>query len=112
MERPPIFAQPTEAGVRTRLDTVAEMLGKQFPKVEAMLLETSGLLSLGDQPVSPVLHDGGVWGGGARGVTALPVAVPRPSPHLFPGRAATASATRAHPSSAASARAAASARVR
>ncbi|MGW4895404.1 IS256 family transposase [Kitasatospora sp. NPDC004240] len=34
-----IFAQPAEAAVRSRLDTVAEMLGKQFPKVKAMPLE-------------------------------------------------------------------------
>ncbi|WP_030060675.1 IS256 family transposase, partial [Streptomyces novaecaesareae] len=34
-----IFAQPTQAAVRAQLDTVAEMLGKQFPKVKAMLLE-------------------------------------------------------------------------
>ncbi|XIJ58135.1 IS256 family transposase [Kitasatospora hibisci] len=34
-----IFAQPAEAAVRAQLDTVADMLGKQFPKVKAMLLE-------------------------------------------------------------------------
>ncbi|MBV6700466.1 IS256 family transposase, partial [Kitasatospora aureofaciens] len=34
-----IFAQPAEAAVRAQLDTVAEMLGKQFPKVSQMLLE-------------------------------------------------------------------------
>ncbi|WP_344628569.1 IS256 family transposase, partial [Kitasatospora arboriphila] len=34
-----IFAQPTQAAVRAQLDTVADMLGKQFPKVKAMLLE-------------------------------------------------------------------------
>jgi putative transposase len=34
-----IFAQPTPAAVRTQLDTVADMLGQQFPKVKAMLLE-------------------------------------------------------------------------
>jgi putative transposase len=34
-----IFAQPTAEAVRTQLDTVADMLGKQFPKVKAMLLE-------------------------------------------------------------------------
>ncbi|GAA0699795.1 hypothetical protein GCM10010193_63150 [Kitasatospora atroaurantiaca] len=28
-----IFAQPAEAAVRAQLDSVAEMLGKQFPKV-------------------------------------------------------------------------------
>ncbi|MFE6502496.1 hypothetical protein [Kitasatospora sp. NPDC057738] len=34
-----IFAQPAEAGVRTQLDTVADMLGEQFPKVSQMRLE-------------------------------------------------------------------------
>jgi len=35
----PIFAQPAEAAVRAQLDVVAEMLGKQFPKVSQLLLE-------------------------------------------------------------------------
>lgn len=34
-----LFAQPTAEAVRTHLDTVADMLGGQFPKVKAMLLE-------------------------------------------------------------------------
>lgn len=34
-----IFAQPTADAVRTQLDTVADMLRKQFPKVREMLLE-------------------------------------------------------------------------
>ncbi len=34
-----IFAQPTADAVRTQLDTVADMLGTQFPKVRAMLLD-------------------------------------------------------------------------
>lgn len=34
-----IFAQPTAEAVRPQLDTVADMLGTQFPKVKAMLLE-------------------------------------------------------------------------
>ncbi|MEZ0095760.1 IS256 family transposase [Streptacidiphilus sp. EB129] len=34
-----VFAQPTADAVRTQLDTVADMLGKQFPKVKEMLLE-------------------------------------------------------------------------
>ncbi|MET8810199.1 IS256 family transposase [Streptomyces sp. NPDC004546] len=34
-----IFAQPAQAAVRAQLDTVADMLGKQFPKVKQMLLE-------------------------------------------------------------------------
>lgn len=35
-----IFAQPNAEAVRTQLETVADMLGTQFPKVKAMLLET------------------------------------------------------------------------
>ncbi len=34
-----VFAQPTATAVRSQLDTVADMLGKQFPKVKDMLLE-------------------------------------------------------------------------
>ncbi|MFC7900481.1 IS256 family transposase [Streptomyces griseoincarnatus] len=34
-----IFAQPTADTVRTQLDTVADMLGRQLPKVREMLLE-------------------------------------------------------------------------
>jgi putative transposase len=34
-----VFAQPTADAVRTQLDTVADMLGRQFPKVREMLLE-------------------------------------------------------------------------
>ena len=34
-----IFAQRTAEAVHTHLHTVAEMLGGQFPKVKAMLLE-------------------------------------------------------------------------
>jgi putative transposase len=34
-----IFAQPTAEAVRAQVDTVADMLGSQFPKVKAMLLE-------------------------------------------------------------------------
>ncbi|WP_432021127.1 transposase, partial [Streptomyces sp. 1222.5] len=34
-----VFAQPTAATVRAQLDTVADMLGRQSPKVRAMLLE-------------------------------------------------------------------------
>ncbi|MFE2971012.1 IS256 family transposase [Streptomyces sp. NPDC059340] len=33
-----IFAQPTAEAVRAQLNTVADMLGRQFPKVKAMLL--------------------------------------------------------------------------
>jgi transposase-like protein len=34
-----VFAQPTADAVRTQLDTVADMLGRQFPRVRKMLLE-------------------------------------------------------------------------
>jgi putative transposase len=34
-----VFAQPNAGGVRSQLDTVADMLGTQFPKVKEMLLE-------------------------------------------------------------------------
>ncbi|WP_234018146.1 MULTISPECIES: IS256 family transposase [unclassified Streptomyces] len=35
-----LFAQPTAETVRTHLDTVADMLGAQFPKVKEMLLSS------------------------------------------------------------------------
>ncbi|MFG3165277.1 IS256 family transposase [Streptomyces sp. NPDC048232] len=34
-----VFAQPTADAVRAQLDTAADMLGRQFPKVREMLLE-------------------------------------------------------------------------
>lgn len=34
-----LFAQPTAESVRVHLDTVADMLGEQFPKVKEMLLD-------------------------------------------------------------------------
>jgi putative transposase len=34
-----LFAQPTAEAVRAQLDTVADMLGRQFPKVGEMLLD-------------------------------------------------------------------------
>jgi putative transposase len=34
-----LFAQPTAEAVRAHLDTVADMLGEQFPKVKEMLLD-------------------------------------------------------------------------
>jgi putative transposase len=34
-----VFAQPNQDGVRTQHDTVADMLGQQFPKVKQMLLD-------------------------------------------------------------------------
>ncbi|MFD4613811.1 transposase, partial [Streptomyces sp. NPDC058440] len=46
-----IFAQPTAEAVRSQLDTVADMLGRQFPKVKAMLLEAkTDLTAFADFP--------------------------------------------------------------
>ncbi|MGW1008411.1 IS256 family transposase [Streptomyces sp. NPDC002520] len=46
-----IFAQPTAELVRSQLDTVADMLGRQFPKVKAMLLEAkTDLTAFADFP--------------------------------------------------------------
>jgi transposase-like protein len=36
-----IFAQTTAEAVRTQLDVVADMLGRQFPQVKSMLLEAA-----------------------------------------------------------------------
>jgi putative transposase len=36
-----IFAQPDTGSVRAQLDTIAGMLGRQFPKVEAMLRDAA-----------------------------------------------------------------------
>ena len=40
-----IFAQPDAASVRTQLGTIAGMLGRQFPKVEAMLRDAADELT-------------------------------------------------------------------
>ncbi|MGH2889021.1 MAG: IS256 family transposase [Solirubrobacteraceae bacterium] len=40
-----IFAQSSAQAVRAQLETVADMLGAQFPKVKAMLLEAEGDLT-------------------------------------------------------------------
>ena len=46
-----IFAQPTSEAVRAQLDTVADMLQRQFPKVKAMLLEArTDLTAFADFP--------------------------------------------------------------
>jgi transposase-like protein len=48
-----IFSQPTADLVRTQLDTVADMLGSQFPKVRAMLLDAKeDLTAFADFPPS------------------------------------------------------------
>jgi putative transposase len=36
-----IFAQPDQASVRSQLDVIAGMLGRQFPKVEQMLRDSA-----------------------------------------------------------------------
>jgi putative transposase len=47
-----IFAQPGPAHVRDQLDTIATMLGRQFPKVEAMLREAADdVTAFADFPV-------------------------------------------------------------
>ncbi|MGC0372736.1 hypothetical protein RKD28_000252 [Streptomyces sp. SAI-229] len=46
-----VFAQPTADAVRARLDTVADLLGRQFPKVQEVLLEaTEDLTASADFP--------------------------------------------------------------
>ena len=48
-----IFAQPDAAHVRDQLDVIAGMLGRQFPKVEAMLREAADdLTAFTDFPVA------------------------------------------------------------
>ena len=48
-----IFAQPDAAHVREQLDTIAGMLGRQLPKVEAMLRQATGdITAFADFPVS------------------------------------------------------------
>lgn len=37
-----VFAQTTGEAVRTQLNVVADMLGRQFPQVKAMLLDAAG----------------------------------------------------------------------
>lgn len=48
-----VFAQPDAAHVRDQLEVIAGMLGRQFPKVEAMLQEaTADITAFADFPVS------------------------------------------------------------
>lgn len=48
-----LFAQPTAESVRVHLDTVADMLGEQFPKVKEMLLDgKEDLTAFADFPTS------------------------------------------------------------
>ena len=47
-----IFAQPDAAHVREQLDTIAQMLGRQLPKVESMLRDTGDdITAFADFPV-------------------------------------------------------------
>lgn len=48
-----IFAQPNAEYVRDQLDVIATILGKQFPKVEAMLREAADdFTAFADFPVA------------------------------------------------------------
>ncbi len=48
-----VFAQPGPAHVRDQLDNIAAMLGRQFPKVEAMLRDAANdITAFADFPVS------------------------------------------------------------
>lgn len=48
-----VFAQPDAEHVREQLDTIAGMLGRQFPKVEIMLREAAGdITAFADFPVA------------------------------------------------------------
>ena len=48
-----IFAQPDAGHVRDQLDVIAGMLGRQFPKVEAMLRQTADdITAFADFPIS------------------------------------------------------------
>jgi putative transposase len=54
-----VFAQPDPTHVRDQLDTIAAMLGRQFPKVETMLREAgTDVTAFADFPVS---HWKKVW---------------------------------------------------
>jgi putative transposase len=55
-----IFAQPDAGSVRAQLDTIAGMLGRQFPKVEAMLRDAaSEITAFADFPPE---HWKKIWG--------------------------------------------------
>jgi hypothetical protein len=54
-----IFAQPTAGSVRHQLHVIAEMLGKKFPKVEAMLLDNADDLTA--FAAFPVEHWRKIW---------------------------------------------------
>lgn len=55
-----IFAQPAASGVRAQLDVIAGILGRQFPKVEAMLRDAAGeVTAFADFPPE---HWKKIWG--------------------------------------------------
>jgi putative transposase len=54
-----IFAQPSPAQVRDQLGVIAAMLGRQFPKVEAMLLDAADDITA--FAAFPVLHWKKIW---------------------------------------------------
>jgi putative transposase len=54
-----IFAQPSPAHVHGQLDTIATMLGRQFPKVEAMLRDAGDDITA--FAAFPVSHWKKIW---------------------------------------------------
>ncbi|WP_394328719.1 transposase, partial [Mycobacterium avium] len=54
-----VFAQPDAEHVREQLDTIAGMLGRQFPKVETMLREAAAdITAFADFPLA---HGKKIW---------------------------------------------------
>ena len=50
-----VFAQPGPGHVREQLDTIATMLGRQFPRAETMLRDAADdITAFADFPVSPI----------------------------------------------------------
>jgi putative transposase len=61
-----VFAQPDAEHVREQLDTIAGMLGRQFPKVETMLREAAAdITAFADFPVA---HWKKIWSTNPRSV--------------------------------------------
>lgn len=84
-----IFAQPTAKAVRSQLDTVADMLGKQFPKVKQMLIEAK------DDLTALVARPGG-WHCSWLGIRRWPLRPAcRPWPPLSVSRTGRRSSVRA-----------------
>ncbi|GAA2353179.1 hypothetical protein SVIO_001070 [Streptomyces violaceusniger] len=86
-----IFAQPTAEAVRAQFDTVADMLGRQFPEVKAMLLEAKAdLTAFADFPERhwKKIQSTNPLGGRGRAAAAFakPDAGPRTSGGTSPAR--------------------------